>query len=268
MVQSSNGINLFTKNYLVNNPKANAFIVQGLHEHCLRYAHVAATLNKLGISVYTFDLRGHGQSSGTKVNVKSIDEYRDDVLAVVQTIPNNLPLFIIGHSMGGLVVTDFLLSAKREQITGAILSGPALEIGEGLSPILIKLAGIIGSIAPNLGTQKLDINFLTRDQAEVEKASKDPLIYMGGTKAGLGKAVISRINELKPKFKNFDYPVLIMHGGADKLTNINGSKELYKNAKSADKTIKIWDGAYHEIFNEINKDEVLSFMGSWIEKRL
>jgi acylglycerol lipase len=266
-MKSTNGINLFTKNYFVESPKGNILIVHGLHEHCLRYAHVAEALNKVGLNVYTFDLRGHGQSEGQKVNIKSMDEYREDVETVYRSIPKDIPFFILGHSMGGLIVTDFLLFNERNDVKGVILSGAALEVGEDISPILKKLANLIGGILPNLSTQKLDVNLISRDPAEVVKYKTDPLNYIGGTKAGLGKAVLSKIDEVKTKFEFFNLPTLIMHGGADKITNIKGSKELFEKAKSKDKTLKIWDGAYHEIFNETNKTEVINFMCDWIEKR-
>jgi alpha-beta hydrolase superfamily lysophospholipase len=268
MIKSTNNINLFTKNYLIDSPKANILIVHGLHEHCLRYAHVAEALNTIGLNVYTFDLRGHGQSEGPRVNIKSVDEYREDVESVYRSIPKNLPFFILGHSMGGLIVTDFLLFNERNGVKGAILSGPALEVGEDISPILLKLANFIGSIAPNLSTQKLDVNLVSTDPAEVTKYANDPLNYLGGTKAGLGKAVLNRIGSIKTKYQYFDYPVLIMHGGADKLTNIKGSKQLFAEAKTVDKSLKIWEGGFHEIFNEINKKEVIDFMCDWIGKRI
>jgi alpha-beta hydrolase superfamily lysophospholipase len=268
MIKSTNNIQLFTKNYLTQNGKANLLIVHGLHEHCLRYAHVAEALNGIGINVYTFDLRGHGQSEGPKVNIKSVDEYREDLETVYRSIPKNIPFFILGHSMGGLIVTDFLLFNERNDVKGAILSGPALEVGEDLSPVLIKLVNLIGGIAPNLATQKLDVSLISRDKDEVDKYSNDPLIYLGGTKAGIGKALLSRINEVKSNFKNFNYPFLIMHGSADNITNIKGSKALYTQAKSTDKTFKEWEGAYHEIFNEINKQEVIAFMLNWLKPRI
>ncbi|MES2798084.1 MAG: lysophospholipase [Bacteroidota bacterium] len=265
MIKSTNGINLFTKNYFVENPIANVLIVHGLHEHCLRYAHVAEAFNKIGVNAYTFDLRGHGQSEGQKVNIKSVDEYREDVENVYRSIPKELPFFIVGHSMGGLIVTDFLLFNERNDVKGVVLSGAALEVGEDLSPLLMKLANLIGSLLPNLPTQKLDVKLISRDPAEVEKYVNDPLNYTGGTKAGLGKALLNRIAELKPKQITFDYPVLIMHGGADKITNPKGSISLHEKAKAKDKTLKIWEGAHHEIFNEINKNEVINYMTDWLK---
>jgi acylglycerol lipase len=229
---------------------------------------VAEAFNKIGLNVYTFDLRGHGQSEGQKVNVKSVDEYREDVETVYRSIPKNLPFFILGHSMGGLIVVDFLLFNERNDVKGVILTGAALEVGEDISPLLLKLANFIGSIAPNLNTQKLDAKLVSTDPTEVAKYVNDPLNYLGGTKAGLGKAVLNRIAELKPKYQYFDYRVLIMHGGTDKITNINGSKALYAEAKSADKTLKIWEGDFHEIFNEVNKAEVIDFTCNWINERI
>ncbi len=268
MIKTTDNLNLFTNNYLIESPKANILIVHGLHEHCLRYAHVAEALNKIGLNVFTFDLRGHGQSEGPKVNIKSVDEYREDVEIVYQSIPKDIPFFILGHSMGGLIVTDFLLFNERNNVNGVILSGPALEVGEDISYFLIKIVNLLGSILPNLPTQKLDVKLVSRDPVEVEKYAADQLNYLGGTKAGLGKALLERIGEIKPKFQNFNYPVLIMHGGADKITNIKGSKQLFTDAKSIDKTYKEWEGAYHEIFNETNKAEVIEYMTDWVEKRI
>lgn len=268
MIETTNGIKLFTKNYFVENPKANILIIHGLHEHCLRYAHVAEALNKIDLNVYTFDLRGHGQSEGLKVNIKNMNEYREDVESVYRIIPKQLPIFILGHSMGGLITTDFLLSNEKTAIKGVILSGAALEIGDDISPILQKIISFLGKIAPNLSTVKVDPKLISRDSEEVDKYIKDPLNYTGGTKAALGSAVINKIKEIKTSFNAFNYPVLIMHGGADKITNIKGSKELFEKAHSIDKIFKEWEGAHHEIFNETNKTDVIKVMCDWIENRI
>lgn len=267
-MKTADNLNLFTKNYIIENAKGSLLIVHGLHEHCLRYQHVAIEMNKIGLNVYTYDHRGHGQSDGPKVLIKSVDEYRADLQLIYQSIPKNIPFFILGHSMGGLIVTDFVLAENRPDIKGVVLSGPALEIGDDISPLLIKMAGLIGTLLPNLPTQKLDPELITRDKNEIEKCLNDPLMYLGGTKAGLGKALLERIKKVQPKFKKFNYSVLIMHGGADKLANPKGSQLLYDEAISTIKTLKYWDGAYHEIFNEINKEEVIEYTKSWLEKLL
>jgi len=193
MIKTTDGLQLYAKNYLVDTPKANLLIVHGLGEHCERYAHVAKALNALHINVYNFDLRGHGKSEGTQAYIRKIDEYRED---------------------------------------------------------------------------KLDPKSISRDPKTVAEYTSDPLIYRDGTKAGLGLALLNAIKELKPRFASFDYPMLIMHGGADKITSPKGSKNLFEQSKSKDKTLKIWEGAYHEIFNETNQDEVIELMVNWVKDRM
>jgi acylglycerol lipase len=268
MVKSSKGIKLFTKNYLVKDAKANLLIVHGLHEHCLRYESFANVANHHKINVYTFDLRGHGQSGGDKFLVRDIHEYREDVENMFGTIPSGLPNFILGHSMGGLITVKFLLFRNRSHINGAILSAPALEIGEDVSPLTVKAVSIIGKYFPNLNTKSIKPELMSHDTKEVTKYIKDPLIKISGTKAGTGLALLNAINELKPGMKNFKYPVLIMHGGDDKITNPQGSLNFYNEAQSTDKKVKIWEKAYHEIFHESNKDEITKYCLDWILERI
>ena len=267
MIRSSHNIELYTKDYLVKNPVANFLLIHGLHEHSERYRHVAEKLNEIGVNVYTFDLRGHGQSGGPKNIIRDIDEYRQDVENVYRSIPKDMPFFLLGHSMGGLIAVHFLLYHERTDITGVILSGAALEVGNDITPFIIKVVKFVGKYLPGLKTSKVDPTSISRDPAEVELYKTDPLITLDGAKAGLGLALLNAINETKKGFSHFDYPVLIMHGGTDKITNPAGSQALYDQCLSKDKTIKIWDGAYHEIFNEINKQEVIDFMTSWVAGR-
>ncbi|MFZ1752018.1 MAG: lysophospholipase [Saprospiraceae bacterium] len=268
MIKTSNGWNLFTKNYILGKAKASVLIIHGLAEHCERYAHVAKALNEIGCNVYTFDLRGHGQSTGTAALALSTDEYREDVENVYHTIPKNLPIYILGHSMGGMIALKFLVFRERKDIKGAIFSGAALEVGEDITPITKKMVKILGKIAPSFKTVKLNPESISRDPETVEAYKNDPLIYHGGAKAGLGLALLDTIKELKDQFHLLDKPVLIMHGGDDKITNIKGSEALYNTCKSEDKTLKIWEGAYHEIFNETNKNDVISFMTTWVSHRI
>ena len=268
MIRSTGGINLFTKNYLIEKPKARILITHGLAEHCERYAHVAEAFNKIGFDVYTFDLRGHGKSEGPKVFVKNMDEYREDLEVVYNSVPKDLPFFMLGHSMGGLITLMFLMFRERTDVKGVVFSGAALEIGEDITPVTQKVIAFLGKITPILGTVKLDSKILTRDPEEVKKIDNDPLIFHGGTKAGLGLALLNGINDMKTQFKNFNYPVLIMHGGSDKLTNIAGSKALFAQCESKDKTLKIWEEAFHEIFNEINRKEIIDYTAQWLEARI
>lgn len=259
---------LHIQQFIIKNNKANLVIVHGLHEHSGRYAHVIAALNEAGLGVYTFDLRGHGQSDGVKNFISDIDEYRQDMENVLRQVPTDKPLYLLGHSMGGLIVMNYMLYRDREDIAGVILSGSALEVGDDVSPLALKILGVVGKYLPQMKTVKVKPNQISRDFAEVEKYKNDPLNSLHGTKAGLGIALLQAIEELKPKFPQFTHPILIMHGGADTITNPKGSKLLYETCNSDDKTLKLWDGAYHEIFNETNKDEVIDFMLDWLKIRI
>ena len=268
MQTTSDGFQLYTKNYLLANPNANLLLVHGMGEHCERYTHVAAALNTLGISVYSFDLRGHGKSTGDRVFIKDIAEYREDVETIYKTVPKDLPLFILGHSMGGLITLNFLLHQVRTEIKGVVLSGAALAVGDDITPVTQFVLKLVGNFLPQLKTLKLDPKSISRDEKIVEEYQTDPLIYHEGAKAGTGLALLKAIKEITPKFKDFNYPALFMHGEADKIVNPQGTKDLFAECKSTDKTLKIWDNAYHEIFNEINKNEVIDLMVKWIADRI
>ena len=267
MLISTNNISLFTKNYLVPNAKAHILIVHGLGEHAERYIHVANALNTLRANVYTFDLRGHGRSGGEQAFVTNINSYVEDVETVVQTIPKDLPLIVIGHSAGGLIALKFLLQTQRT-IKASIFSGAALEAGEDFTPTTQKIVAFLGKYFPKLKTVKLIIENLSKDQKVIENVKNDPLMYKEGIKAGLGLALMVAIEEVKKQFSIFNLPVLIMHGKEDRLSNIKGSLAFYNQCDSKDKTLQIWEGAYHEIFNETNKEEVLNFMLDWLKERL
>jgi alpha-beta hydrolase superfamily lysophospholipase len=268
MIDTIDGLKLHTKNWLIAEPKANLLLVHGLGEHSARYEHVAKALNKIGISVYSFDLRGHGLSEGARTFIKDIKEYRQDLETIIPVMASELPLYILGHSMGGLIVSDFLLQENKNNVKGVILTGPALEVGEEISAFKQLLIRVLNWISPQLKTVKLDPKSISRDSAEVEKYIADPLISKEAGRAGMGVALLNAIADVKTKFNQFDYPMLLMHGGEDVITNPEGSKSLMTQSPSKDKTLKIWDEAYHEIFNETNKEEVIDFMINWLKKRI
>jgi alpha-beta hydrolase superfamily lysophospholipase len=268
MIKSTNGIELFTKESIVKNAEASLMLVHGLGEYCERYEHVIKAFNEIGVNVYTFDLRGHGHSTGERAFITNLDEYREDIENIYRSIPKDLPFFVLGHSLGGLIVTHFLLFNKRNDVQGVILSGSALEAGEDVTPLKQKIIRLLAKVSPKIKTVKLNPNDLSRSKETVEAYKNDPFIYHDGGKAGLAVALLDGIALQKKRFNQFDYPVLIMHGGADKITNPEGSKSLYEQSKSTDKTLKIWEGAFHEIFNEINQEQIIDYTTVWLKNRI
>lgn len=268
MLKSTNGIELFTKNYIVDKATASLLIIHGLGEYSERYVHVIKAFNEIGVNVYTFDLRGHGHSSGERAFVTNIDEYREDAEKVYRTVPKDLPFFVLGHSMGGLIAVHFLLFNERNDVKGVILSGSALEPGDDVTPLKQRIIRLLAKVSPKIKTVKLNPDDISRSKETVEAYKNDPLIYHDGGKAGLSVALLDGIELQKKRFTEFDYPFLIMHGEADKITNSEGSKSLYEQSKSSDKTLKIWDGAFHEIFNEVNQDEIIRYAVDWLRIRI
>jgi acylglycerol lipase len=267
MFDSSDGFQLFERWWVPEGEtKAVVTIVHGFAEHSGRYSHVAKRLNENGYAVYTFDLRLHGRSGGAKAFVRSFDDYLADLdvfLARVREKEPQKPLFILGHSMGGTITTLYTITRKPD-IKGLMLSGAALKMGDDISPILITLSGIIGSILPKLPTVKLDSGAISRDPEVIRSYDADPLNYRGGTPARTGAEIVKATRIIGERMEEIDVPLLIMHGTADRLANIEGSKELNERAHSSDKTLKLYKGLYHEILNEPEKEEVMADMVEWM----
>jgi len=255
---------LKTKRYewLVPQPSAHLLIVHGYAEHAGRYDHFATFLNEHGVSVTSYDQRGYGHAAGIRGYVDDFDQYVSDLETVSKTIES--PYVLMGHSMGGLVAVRYVLKNPEDSgLLGLISASALLELDPGLSPILQMLAPILGWIVPKLPTEKLDTTYLTRDPKVLESYNADPLIYHGGTRARLGAEMIRKIKLTTASFSAINIPLLCMHGSADRLTMPGGTKKLHAEASSLSKTLKLYDGFYHELLHEPEKQEVMSDILEW-----
>ncbi len=254
----------------ISTAKAVLIIVHGLAEHSGRYAHVAKFMVDHGIAVGTIDHRSHGKSDGKNSEFNSIDELVEDLDIFVRSIKERLPdvpVFMYGHSLGGLIATHYVIK-KKPDFNGLILTGPALKIADDISPLLIKISGILAKIAPHMTTIKLDGTAISRDPAVVEKYDSDPLNYRGGIPACTAAALNQGITEANQRFGEIKLPLLVMHGAEDRLADPAGSKAIYAGASSEDKQIKILDGMFHELVNEPEKEDIMNEMVSWMEARM
>ena len=264
------GNRLFEQAWEIENPKAAVVIVHGLGEHSGRYAHVAEHFNQHGYAVYSYDHLGHGQSEGARAYADSIDIWRDDLAQFLQRTrlqTGKLPLFVLAHSMGGLVFS-YLAVSEMPKVDGVILSSAALAIGSDISPMLVRVAKMLSRISPKLGTQKLDSKWISRDSAEVAKYDNDPLVYRGGIPARTGAEMMRAMEIVTKGTPRIKYPLLIVHGTADKIVDIEGSMQMHARAGSADKTLRLFDEGYHESHNEPNKAEVLNLYTDWMDERV
>lgn len=254
-------------------PKAVAVVVHGYGEHMGRYAHVIEALVQHEYAVYSIDHRGHGTSAGLRGYVERFDFLVDDLHLLVQQTERDHPSlrrFMIGHSMGGLIATRYTLRYQAG-LAGLVLSGPALWIGDNISPFLKRVSGVLSMVVPTLPvttTSKGPESVLSRDPLVQEQFGADPYTYKGKLRARMGNEMMRAASDARARMAGLTLPLLIMHGAEDKLTNPNGSKLLYEQARSVDKTLQLWPGCRHEIFNEPERNEVISFMVGWLNQHV
>jgi len=250
--------------------KAVVLLVHGLGEHSSRYEHVAEFLTSKNIGIETFDLRGHGKSDGAKAFVRSFDEYLQDVEIFYSRVLGrhpDLPLFIYGHSMGATIGALYIIT-RNPDINGVLLSGILLKMGDDIPLILIKMSSIIGKYAPKMKTTKLDSNSMSRDPKVVANYNDDPLNYRAGIPARTGLELITAMQRIQVQMEKITLPIMVMHGSSDKVTNPDGSIDLYEAVASNDKTLKMYQGFYHEIHNEPDKQKVFDDIINWINDHL
>lgn len=251
-------------------PKAAIAIVHGYAEHSGRYDYAGRFLAERGYAVDAFDLRGHGHSAGARVLVRSNGEYLADLdvfLARTGERHPEAPLFLLGHSMGGAIVTLAVLRGLKG-VAGVVLSGPSLRARQATPRLVQELLLLVARLAPGLRLGKLDAADVSRDPEVVARYDSDPLVYRGRMPLGTLAAMVRAGREITRRMEEFSLPVLLMHGSADNLTHPDGSRELYERASAADKTLKLYDGLYHEILNEPEKDQVLADLAAWLDSRV
>ena len=249
--------------------RATVVLVHGLKDHGARYSHVGEWLAERGYAVYALDLRGHGESEGERFFVSSFDEYVEDLATFVGRVREReagKPMFLLGHSMGGAVASLFVLLRKPE-LEGLILSAPALEPTKNVSPVLILLSRVISRFFPRAPVTKVDIKALSHLPEVIEAARKDPLSNERPAPARTGYEILRAMRRIQERAHEIALPLLVMHGTEDHLTNPQGSQRLFKLAVSEDKELKLYEGFYHEILNEAERERVLKDITRWLDAR-
>lgn len=250
--------------------RAVLLLVHGAGEHSARYQPVAEFFTGRGIAVVGFDHNGHGRSDGIPGHVDSFDDYLVDLQTFHQRTAAQFPaapLFLLGHSLGGLIACNYLLQ-QQAAFAGCILSGAAIksELEPGfLQMWLIRLLAVV---APRLGALQLDAEGVSRDPEEVRKYVEDPLVHHGKLSARMLRELFAGMNSIQAGASRLTLPMLILHGGADAMTAPEGSRFLHQHIGSSDKALKIYPDLYHEIFNEPERAEVLGDVLAWCEAHL
>ena len=264
-------LNLYYRCWLpYGEPKAVLLVVPGLAEHSGRYTNLVDYFVPKGYAVYGLDHRGHGKSEGLRCHVERFSDYVDDLKTffdLVRAEHGGASIFLVGHSMGGTIATAYAIHHQQE-LAGLILSGATLKVGSGISSASIAVARVLSVLVPKMGVSVIDASTISQDQAVVDAYDNDPLVYRGKIRARQGAEFLKTLQNLPYHMPDIKLPILIMYGTADKLSDPEGSNMLYQRAGSEDKTLKQYEGFYHEIFNEPGHDQVFADMEAWLATRI
>ncbi len=269
--QGSDGLTLFYQRWRRASPaKAVVLVAHGFGEHSGRYANWVNYLVPRGFAVYALDHRGHGRSPGQRGHIASWSEYRRDLERFQQFVQSQAPespLFLYGHSMGGLIVLDYLVG-QPSGLRGAIVSGALIEPGESAKPWLVAIAKLLSRYIPNFSLKLgLDTKALSRDSAVVQAYVADPLVH-GVASARWGTEVLLTIQSVKTQANNIRTPLLILHGEADAINRVDGARWLFQEVTFTDKELRVYTGGFHEPHNDLDKAQVLQDVEEWLERHV
>ena len=264
------GLSLFGQSWQPEDrTRAVVCLVHGMGEHSGRYAHVADALTQAGYALFTFDIRGHGKSSGPRGHTPSYEALMKDISSLLEVVNKKfpqLPSFLYGHSLGGNLVLNYVLR-RQLHLKGVIATDPWLRLSFEPPRFKIILAQITNYIWPSFSQKNgLDTKVLSRDPEVVHAYENDPMVHdrisarMFISFYQAGQWALEHASE-------FSLPLLLMQGGADKIISVEAGREFAGKIKE-NCTLKIWDGLYHEIHNEPEKEEVFKFLIDWLDKRV
>lgn len=263
------GIDLFARAWLPDVPPRAVIVVShGLGEHGGRYAELAQGLVDRGYAVYAVDHRGHGRSSGPRANVGRFSFLVSDFCAFVGRCERqhlDTPVFVLGHSMGGAVAVAAALRLQGS-LRGLVLSAPALATDQAVRPAQALLVRMLSVVAPNTGVLALPAEAVSRDPAVVARYVADPLVHHKGIPARTAVELLDAMQAFPSSVPQLRLPTLILHGSADRLVPLAATRPVYQAFGTRDRILRIYDGLYHEVFNEPERERVLADLYQWLER--
>lgn len=263
-ITGANGISLFTRSWRpAGREKAAVLLAHGVHEHSGRYAYLAGRLLLSEIAVFAYDHRGHGRSDGERSMIDSFDDYVLDLgkaLAWARE-SSRAPLFLMGHSMGGLVVARYVTENGGGGVDGIILSSPALRLANPPAPLLRKATGVLSKHVPRLRITRVDLSRLSHEPTVERAYRNDPLCDTKGLRARTAYELLLATEQVDAS--QFHAPTYIFHGSADTTTDPKASREFAASVPG-DVTLTIYDGLYHETLNETERERVIEGLVAWI----
>ncbi|KAB5524260.1 hypothetical protein DKX38_022009 [Salix brachista] len=270
---SARGDTIFTQSWTSVSVKIRGLVVlmHGLNEH--RYSDFAKKLNAKGFKVYGMDWIGHGGSDGLHGYVHSLDDAVDDLKSFLDKVLSEnpgLPCFCFGHSTGAAIVLKAVMDPKVEaRVSGVVFTSPAVGI-QPSHPFAVLLAPVISFLLPTfqLSTSNKNGMPVSRDPEALVAKYSDPLVYTGFIRVKTGYEILRITAYLQQNLKRLRVPLLVLHGAADTVTDPDGSRKLYEEASSADKTIKLLEGFLHDLLFEPERDEIMADIIDWLNCRV
>ena len=268
-VESSSGMKIFFRSWRpAGKPRATVVIIPGFNAHSGYYQWVAEQFVAHNLAVYAVDLRGRGESDGDRFYVQAFDDYVRDVEAVMSVVHSreaSSPVYLLGHSAGGVVACLYTLDHQAE-LAGLICESFAHELpAPGFALAVFKG---LSHIAPHAHILHLPNERFSRDTKAVQAMNDDPLIAHETQPTQTMAAMVRADERLKQQFPSIKLPVLILHGTADKNTRPSGSQHFYDRAGSTDKTLKLYEGGFHDLLNDIEKESVMTDITSWLDRHI
>lgn len=271
MLAAADGLRLYWQIWRPEGtPKAVLLIVHGLKDHSQRYATLAESLSNRGFAVASFDLRGHARSEGRRAWVRRFTQYLDDLDTVLNMLRQEFPSttwFLFGHSMGGAIVTRFVLE-RRPALAGFVLSAPALKPPDSVSRVAIAFTKLLSAIAPGAAVFRTSNADFSRDPAVVAAMDADPLIYQKPAPARTAAELLVTMDRIRSNLSGVTSPFIALHGTADRLANPAGSQALRDGAASTDKTLRLYPGLFHDLLHEPEHATVVADLTGWLEGHL
>ena len=268
-VEGAGGLEIFIRSWRPDGKARGVVaIVPGFKSHGGYYGWVAEQLVADGLAVYAVDLRGRGKSDGERFFVEKIEDYASDVQSLVTLARSRepgLPVFLLGHSAGGVVSCVYTLDHQAE-LAGLICEDFAFQVPA--PDVALAILKGLSHVAPHVHVFRLNNEDFSRDPNAVRAMDDDPLIANEVQPTQTVAAMVRADERLKREFPLITLPVLILHGTDDRVAKPSGSQLFYDTAGSSDKTLKLYEGHYHDLLNDVGKEAVMADIRSWIDARL
>ena len=267
--ESVGGLKIATRSWRPEGkPRAIMILVHGFNAHSGYMVWPGEQFSANGFATYALDLRGRGKSEGERFYIENFSEYLADVDGLVKIAREEnpgLPVYMLGHSAGGVIATSYVFDHQPE-IAGLICESFAFDVGiPDVASLILKG---LSHLAPHLHVFTLKNEIFSRDPDAVARMNNDPLIANESQPATTSAELLKAADRLLKNMPNFTTPVFIIHGTEDKATRYQGSQYFYDHAGSTDKTLKLYEGFYHDLLNDVDKEIVMKDILEWLNERV